>query len=197
MRATSASRWSAESAASSERMGSSSVMGPRRLHRSAPVALYVATYWLTTPSGGKVSGRKPASNLAKCRYWEIAMGLFTDLLKDFPALAVARERIELAEAKQKSLEEENERLKNEVSELQSRVAMLQSKIPDTRFVEFRGVLFKRQSDGRIEEAAYCPDCKRVMSSLENMLPFCCSKCDFVAPFKGTELKSILAQVTDQ
>lgn len=59
-----------------------------------------------------------------------------------------------------------------------------------QFVSAHGVLWKRTSSG-IEPLAYCPECLLAMSSWppESDELLICSKCDFTAPFKPSEVKS--------
>ncbi len=88
---------------------------------------------------------------------EGAMGWLSDLLKDYPALTVARERLALEETKRADLETENARLREENSRLQHENESLRGQVPTLEFVESRGALFKRKRDGSFEPIAFCPD----------------------------------------
>jgi hypothetical protein len=129
---------------------------------------------------------------AACQFEkEYDMSFFSDLLKDFPALEVARERIKLVEDKQRSVEEENQRLRQTVATLQADIAALRLRLPSTEFVERRGAIFKRLPTGGFESVAYCPDCKRALSTLEDFIPLSCSKCNYIAPLRGPEIPAII------
>lgn len=123
------------------------------------------------------------------------MGLITDLLKEFPALSVAKERLALIEERLKGAETENKKLKEEIAELKSERDSLKEKLSlletENKFIEFKGVLWKVFS-GEVDSLAYCPSCKLAMSEFP---PACdemliCSKCNFTAPFKPSKTKSL-------
>lgn len=122
------------------------------------------------------------------------MGWLTDLLKEYPALNVARERLALADAKYELLERENGTLKLEIARLKGELEALRRTAPSTEWVEARGVLFKRRADGTFEPDAYCPECKRALNALESFMPLRCSKCKYLAPFKAPELAGIIASL---
>jgi len=123
------------------------------------------------------------------------MGWIADLLKEFPALEVARERLALLEAKFADLEAESARLRDEVARLQRQNAALKRQVPTSDFVEAQGVLFRRKPDGRFQNVAYCPDCKRALSTLHDVMPPTCSKCHFMAPFYRDEIPRIIAELS--
>jgi len=92
---------------------------------------------------------------------------------------------------------------NKLVQVASQLGMQENALEDkTRpsldpFVERHGVLWKRESSGRYEDLTYCPSCKLAMiefppGSNEMLL---CSKCNFVAPFRPNELKSILSKLS--
>ena len=87
------------------------------------------------------------------------MSWFSDLLRDFPAVEVARERIALLEAKFSNLEANNAKLTADNERLLRENGSLRRQLPAEQFAESRGVLFKRKADGTFEEVAYCPDCR--------------------------------------
>lgn len=125
------------------------------------------------------------------------MGFLADILKDLPTVGVARERIALVEQKYELLERENEVLKHENARLKSELDAMRRQVPSTEWVEARGVLFKRKSDGKFEPDAYCPDCKRALSGAamhDLYFPQSCSKCGFTAPFLKDETSAILAEL---
>ena len=122
------------------------------------------------------------------------MGWLTDLLKDYPALSVAKERLALmeerlkhAEARSSVLQQENESLRAELTELKKRVPSDLGKNP---FFEYSGVLWKESRDGLIDPLAYCPVCKLAMSTFppRSNDSLICTKCNFAAPFAPSEVK---------
>ena len=123
------------------------------------------------------------------------MGLVTDLLKEFPALSVAKERLALIEERLKGSEAENKKLREEIAGLKRERDSLKEKLSlletENKFFEFKGVLWKVFS-GKVDSLAYCPSCKLAMSafppSSDEML--ICSKCNFTAPFKPGETESL-------
>lgn len=124
------------------------------------------------------------------------MTWLTDLLKEFPSLSVARERLALVQERLKQSEAKSLALQTEVDALRRECPSLQRRIADTpppvKTYEFRGVLWKEQRDGLIEPIAYCPECKLAMSEFpprtdENLI---CTKCNFVAPFPPSEVRDM-------
>ena len=120
------------------------------------------------------------------------MGWITDLLKEIPTAGVAHERMALAMENVAAMEGELDRLKDANARMAGELAAARQLIPDSDFVEARGALFKRRAGGGFEQDAYCPDCKRVLSSIEAFLPLDCSKCGFMAPFSEDDLRRIVA-----
>ena len=60
------------------------------------------------------------------------MGWFTDLLKEYPALSVAKERLALVQEKYDALEVENKQLKNKIEELQQQNTALREQLTALR-----------------------------------------------------------------
>ena len=120
------------------------------------------------------------------------MGWLTDLLKEYPALAVAKERLSLIEDKLQIAEEENKKLLKENEVLKAVALRVESQ---NKFIEFTGVLWK-ESNGAVETLAYCPECKLAMSAFppgENEM-LLCSKCNFIAPFTPNEVKTLASEL---
>jgi hypothetical protein len=107
------------------------------------------------------------------------MGWLADLLKEYPALSVAKERLALVEERLRLVESENNKLKAENAELKKRIPILEKA---SQFIEYKGVLWK-QLNGTIDSISYCPECKLAMSAFppgsDEML--ICSKCNFTKP----------------
>ena len=123
------------------------------------------------------------------------MGWLSDLLKDYPALSVARERLALVADHLKLAEDENKKLKAEIVELKTECSELRKKVTalekENPFFEFKGVLWK-QFDGSIDPLPYCPACKLAMSAFppasdENLI---CSVCSFTAPFPPSQIDAV-------
>ena len=108
-------------------------------------------------------------------------------------LLLFRDQMEHLQRKHDGLHEENERLKKTVADLTTE---LQRKSVPNQFDEHRGVLFKRSADGKVQPDVYCPDCRCVMTSLQGLMPFRCSKCKFTAAFDGRELRSVIDSLTN-
>lgn len=119
------------------------------------------------------------------------MGWISDLLGGIPTAAVAHERIALLETKFADLETENRQLKQEVDRLTRENATLRGQLPADDFVASRGVLFKRKADGTFEPDAYCPECRRALSTPADFFPPHCSRCHFSAPFKRNDIPAII------
>jgi len=123
------------------------------------------------------------------------MGWLSDLLKEYPALSVARERLALIEDRLKAADEENKKLRTEVAELQSECAVLKKQAVShenaKQFIEFKGVLWK-QFDESVDPLPYCPECKLAMSAFppESDEMLICSKCNFTAPFPPSQIEAM-------
>ena len=120
------------------------------------------------------------------------MGWLADLLKDYPALSVVKERLALVEERLRQAEAENKRLKAENTDLRSECAGLKTRVAVAtkarQFLEYKGVLWK-ELDGVVDSISYCPECKLAMSVFppgsDEMLV--CSKCNFTAPFPPSQV----------
>jgi hypothetical protein len=129
------------------------------------------------------------------------MDWLANLLKEFPALSVARERLALVEERFRNVESENQRLRNENERLIAERSALQAQgntlQRQDEFIEERGVLWKRKRDGRVDAFPYCPACRFVLSAFppppaDEMLA--CSKCNFIAPFPPSEARTIASSL---
>jgi hypothetical protein len=131
------------------------------------------------------------------------MSWLTDLLREYPALSVAKERLVLLQDKMQVLGDENEKLKKENDELRMQVVELKKQleryIKEEVFIEDSGVLFKKKLDGNFENFAYCPTCKQAMSEFpprSNEL-LICTKCNYQAPFLPNKLNFIRNRVAQE
>ena len=116
------------------------------------------------------------------------MGWLADLLKEYPALSVAKERLAFVEERLRLADVENDKLKAENAELKKRIVVLEKA---SKFIEYKGVLWK-QLNGTIDSISYCPDCTLAMSAFppgsDEML--ICSKCNFTAPFPPSQVDAM-------
>lgn len=116
------------------------------------------------------------------------MGWLSDLLKEFPALSVAKERLALVEERLRNIENENKKLISENADLKKQIAAYAKADP---FIEYKGVLWI-QFNGEVDAISYCPECKLAMSAFppgsDEMLV--CSRCNFTAPFPPSQVEAI-------
>ncbi|HXJ16155.1 MAG TPA: hypothetical protein VNM68_03050 [Candidatus Polarisedimenticolia bacterium] len=112
------------------------------------------------------------------------MGWIEDLLKDYPELSGAKDRLERIAQQLRHLEAENRKLKEEKAEWTKHPAPE----PQIQFVPYGGVLWE-QFRGTIKSIAYCPHCKIVLTALppgsDEMLV--CAQCNFTAPFLPSQV----------
>ena len=124
--------------------------------------------------------------------------LLEKAINEHGSAAILKERLALAADKFKQLEDDNRKLKEMNQKLEEEVIRLsdelEQKSASEEFVKARGVLFHKLPNGQIERDAYCPACKRPMSSLARALPYKCSKCEFTAGFTGKELDAIIKTI---
>ena len=116
-----------------------------------------------------------------------------DWLKDVPTLAVAHERLALAQEQLQQLRNEVDRLTRENTRLRARI----DATPAPEFQAARGVLWQRDSTGSWEKIAYCPTCRVPLSASPpgSTETLACPKCDFVAPFRPNELADYMPSPT--
>lgn len=126
------------------------------------------------------------------------MGLISDLqnlINEHGSSSILRERLLLMKEKVECLEKEVSDLKEALCDSQKEITKLRKQIeekaPSEEFVEHRGVLFKRLGGG-YHQAVFCPNCQTSMFSLHNIAPYQCSKCGFIADFKGSSLNGIIS-----
>lgn len=115
------------------------------------------------------------------------MGWLADLLKEYPALSVAKERLALVEERLRLAEAENKKLSAENAELRKKLTLSEKR---NEFIEYKGVMWKQVGE-KIDPIAYCPECRLAMSAFppgsDEMLA--CSKCTFTAPFPPSEVNA--------
>lgn len=128
------------------------------------------------------------------------------LVTEYGTSEVLRERLLLIQGQ---MEVETEKMKLEAARLQAEIDRLESanerlklevgtlrkQAVSSEFVERRGVLFHRLSNGKFEPDAYCRVCKCPMVSFHGLFPFSFSKCGFEANFTGGDLPRILNELS--
>lgn len=122
------------------------------------------------------------------------MSWLTEILKDFPALSVAHERLALIAERLSEAERKNETLIAELdkvtAERDALLATANAAEKSSRFVEHYGVCWQIHEE-EVERIAYCPKCNLAMHEFppdadETLL---CSVCNFVAPFHPSEIEA--------
>ena len=122
------------------------------------------------------------------------MNWLDDLLKEYPMLSIAREKLAVIEAKYADLENENKLLKREIEHLGSNTAtagattVKGASVFESAFVEASGVLWKNKRGGGYENVPYCPTCKSALADYSGSL--LCLKCNWQAPIKSFEAPKV-------
>ena len=126
------------------------------------------------------------------------MSFFGDLLQGVPVNSVLRERMQLAEQKLETLDDEAQRLRDQVGALRIENADLKKQVGELQiehnFLTLRGVLWKKEEDGHY--LPYCPKCKLPFSTAPVHSPdfFICTVCKFEPPFAPREVPQIVAGI---
>jgi hypothetical protein len=132
---------------------------------------------------------------------EIAMAnvlqTLTGILQEVGTASVLRERLlllqdqlQLVVQENVDLKKENARLKKQHKELA--VQLEEYSLPE-QFVEHRGVLFRKTGSG-YSESPYCPVCKIPMSSMEQGVPFFCSRCDHITSLTPLDIPAVMERL---
>lgn len=105
-------------------------------------------------------------------------------------IALLREQLQIAERQIAQLEKENDGLKTKLAATEARLA---AKIIPEEFVEYRGALFKPNASGGYHLTVYCPNCRRVATTIDEHFPYSCH-CGWAVEFTPHELGAILKQL---
>lgn len=115
-----------------------------------------------------------------------------ELIREYPSLEGAREKLASMEARGSAMEikiaqlqEENEKLRRDLAVLETRVKECSTQ---PGFVDASGVLWKSKSGGGTESVPYCPTCKSPLSDVSGSL--LCLKCNWQAPLKSFEVPKV-------
>ncbi|MEZ6074092.1 MAG: hypothetical protein R3C56_00015 [Pirellulaceae bacterium] len=129
------------------------------------------------------------------------MGLIdslNQLITEHGSATVLKERLLLLRDKLEHFEKENQRLQSVNATLQRENHELKTKLdqqtaPD-EFIKHRGMLFLRLPNGKIKEEVYCPKCKMPMPCFAGPFSFECEPCHVKSGFKGSDIRSIIAEI---
>lgn len=131
------------------------------------------------------------------------MGLFLDLVKDLPLSAVMRERIIQFEADILKLKEEKAELKEQLADAKEKYQKLFREFEEYRdahekFVEVKGMKFKRLDSGAYSETPYCinPGCHNApMSVHDDFNLAACSNCHYKVQATSEEVHQIVESLS--
>ena|SRR3972149_3636024 len=130
--------------------------------------------------------------------------LLEDLINEHGSAKILKDRVDFFKEQLNKLESENIRLKEENDNLKKENIELINQIKKNnyeqlksqQYIEHMGALFKRKQTGGFDKAVYCPSCKLAMFSLQDVLPFACSKCRTTVNFIGRDLPNILKEINE-
>jgi ribosomal protein S27AE len=92
-------------------------------------------------------------------------------------------------------EKEKRDLEKLLSDAREEIIELKKKIPNSKFVEYRGAKFKRRPSGGYENSVYCPSCEAGMATISSgNTPFVCGKCHALTTFRSHDLASVLKEI---
>lgn len=126
------------------------------------------------------------------------LDLIEKLITEHGSSSILKERLELIREQLAALETKNAELGDKLAEAQAEIERLRSLVPDSRFVEYGGVKFKRKPSGGFESTVYCPNCETGMATIPGAdMPFTCGRCNALSGFSSRQLSSILAEVRQE
>ncbi len=110
---------------------------------------------------------------------------------------VLKEHLAFLQVKLTALREEVALLERENAELKQQVIELEGKLKTAtvaeHFIEERGALFKRRTNGEYHNAVYCPKCRQSASPFPPCEEFNCA-CGWFSSFTERELPNILREL---
>jgi hypothetical protein len=118
------------------------------------------------------------------------------LITEHAAAAVLREHLALVRAQYDDVAKKHVALQQTHAETVARLAELEREITDWRerekFVEARGVLWKRKTEGGYHEVPYCPDCRLPLASeYPNVIFHCTTRCRYNSSIQSWQVPNIL------
>lgn len=121
--------------------------------------------------------------------------LIEKLINEHGSSSILKERLELIRDQLSALKAKNDELEEALGGAQEEAERLRRLVPDSRFVEYGGVKFKRKPSGGFESTVYCPSCEVGMATIPGAnLPFTCGKCSALSGFSSSQLATILREV---
>jgi len=120
-----------------------------------------------------------------------------DWLKDVPISAAIKERLALKEEQFNELRGKNEELLKRIGVLEAENSDLKSKLKtqdeSERFVDYKGVYWKKRLGGGFEMIPFCPSCTYVMAI--QMAGYSCLRCKIETRIFEPHVKGIIAEIT--
>jgi hypothetical protein len=124
--------------------------------------------------------------------------LLEKAINEHGSSVILKEQLALVKDMLTKVEKEKSDLEKELVSAREEIIELKAKIPSTKFVEYRGVKFKRKPSGGFEKSVYCLSCEVGMASTpDGEMPFVCGKCHSLSGFQSQELASILKEVESE
>lgn len=125
------------------------------------------------------------------------LGEIERLITEHGSATILKEHLALLQTNLGLLKDEIAKREKENVDLRSRVAELEQQLKSQsviiEFVEERGALFKRRSNGGYHNAVYCPRCHQSASPFPPGAEFNCV-CGWFSSFTERELPNIIAQL---
>ena len=103
-------------------------------------------------------------------------------------LAFVKDQLERADEEIAQLREENRELRDQIEQYERE---RKTYAPTREFTERHGALWKRIDARRYERVAYCPHCRYAVAATQNGR-LVCARCNFIAPFKASDIERIVA-----
>jgi len=127
------------------------------------------------------------------------LGDIQTLIVEHGSASILRERLLLIQDQAKVLEKQVEELQGKVSALEQANRQLQgqlaAKSSAEEFVEHRGALFKRKSDGTYHLAVYCPICHKPTGGLSPSFPISCTdQCGWIGTFQVKDIPKMIEEL---
>jgi len=113
---------------------------------------------------------------------------------------VLRERLTLFEKQLNDAVKRNMELEEELTQVKAENSQLKQQLAgrsgNSEFEEARAALFKRKTGGGYVKVVYCPECHSSTSSIDDCIPFICSRCHWKSPFKSGDLEEVMKELPE-
>lgn len=121
-----------------------------------------------------------------------------DWLKDVPISEVVKQRLALKEEQFDELKQKNEEFVKRIGILEAENTELKKKLKTQdkreRFVDFRGVLWKRKLGGGFECIPFCPSCNYVMTA--TISGYICRRCRIETSMHDADVALIISELAE-